>query len=417
MKIQKMILFFLLGGTVPAGAAGEKEYSLTVQPTIGGDVSSAPATGIVTRSGEGTFVIRLHNTCYGTNLRNVPTPLHPNSILTTSFSASINGVQHKIRLSYPASIVTPTGVVIGSDGNKAANAARALLRQQMSGKSGIPAFELTAEALEAPAGSRGAVYGNVAQIEIPASGVFEVDASGKIKRTGKLPSVSNIRFSQQMPAQSNQHPLLSNFIGFKNTLSGSVDAIALASDGSSMDINLSFPGAIGFCGGYKSPLMLFFNEDRPLFTGTSEFPIHPGKKTYWPEASSPGYFLVLDRNKDGRIDQREELFGDQDKGGSNGFVELAKFDRNKDKIIDKKDPVYNRLRLWNDADGDGKATPRELKTLREMRVESISLDYDGAFVRPIGQGAEERQKSTFQFKSKEGLMQTGVIVDVWLKTP
>nr|HRO68350.1 EF-hand domain-containing protein [Pseudobdellovibrionaceae bacterium] len=257
-------------------------------------------------------------------------------------------------------------------------------------------------------------------IEIPMTGVFATDDSGQIKRVGKMPSLGSFRFSQEMPNRTSPMQTLfgsSGAIGFQTSLTGSVDAVAMASDGSSIDVNLSFPGSRGFCGGYKSPLMLFFGEDRPSFKGISDFPIHPGKKTYWPEPGSAGYFLALDRDGNDRIDQRDELFGDQDKGGNNGFVELSKFDRNKDGIIDKKDAVYKRLRLWADADGDGISTPQEMKTLQEMRVESISLDYERNSVRPIGQTAEERQKSTFRFRTQDGVLQTGSIVDIWLKSP
>ncbi len=60
-------------------------------------------------------------------------------------------------------------------------------------------------------------------------------------------------------------------------------------------------------------------------------------------------FLALDRNGNGRFDDGRELFGDQH-GAVDGYEELARFDANADGIIDREDPVFDRLRLWH-ADG------------------------------------------------------------------
>jgi hypothetical protein len=54
--------------------------------------------------------------------------------------------------------------------------------------------------------------------------------------------------------------------------------------------------------------------------------------------------LAWDRNGNGRIDDGRELFGDQH-GAANGFAELAKFDDNRDGLIDSQDAVYQQLSL------------------------------------------------------------------------
>jgi hypothetical protein len=64
-------------------------------------------------------------------------------------------------------------------------------------------------------------------------------------------------------------------------------------------------------------------------------------------------YLALDRNGNGQIDDGSELFGDQH-GARNGFEELARFDDNRDGLIDSNDSVFDRLRLLYDRDGDGR---------------------------------------------------------------
>ena len=90
-------------------------------------------------------------------------------------------------------------------------------------------------------------------------------------------------------------------------------------------------------------------------------------------------FLVLDRNGNGRIDDGGELFGDQ-VILSNGFVSVSGFealkdlDLNGDGIIDSNDKAFDELRIWIDSTHDGLSQSGELKTLRELGIESISLE-------------------------------------------
>ncbi|MCG5500889.1 hypothetical protein [Ectothiorhodospira lacustris] len=83
------------------------------------------------------------------------------------------------------------------------------------------------------------------------------------------------------------------------------------------------------------------------------------------------WFLALDRNDNGVIDDGRELFGDQH-GAAHGFEELAKFDDNGDGVINAQDSVFERLRLFQmGADGS-----QRLKTLEEAGVAAIHLGYD-----------------------------------------
>lgn len=82
------------------------------------------------------------------------------------------------------------------------------------------------------------------------------------------------------------------------------------------------------------------------------------------------WFLALDRNNNGVIDDGRELFGDQH-GAANGFEELARFDDNQDGVINAEDSVFERLRLFRmDANGQ-----QQLKTLEQAGIAAIHLNY------------------------------------------
>ena len=86
--------------------------------------------------------------------------------------------------------------------------------------------------------------------------------------------------------------------------------------------------------------------------------------------------LVYDRNGNGVIDSGKELFGDQH-GAANGFEELAKFDDERNGVIDMKDTIYQDLKIWQDLNQNGYSEVKELKSIKEYGIDSIDLHKDG----------------------------------------
>ncbi|MGC5702526.1 hypothetical protein J4P02_20195 [Pseudomonas sp. NFXW11] len=109
------------------------------------------------------------------------------------------------------------------------------------------------------------------------------------------------------------------------------------------------------------------------FDGESQ-PIHTG----W--AGTNSGFLVMDRNKDGIINDGKELFGDRTplpNGGTapDGVIALAALDSNLDGFIDKNDSVWADLKIWQDINSNGISEANELQSLIDIGLKNINLSF------------------------------------------
>ncbi|HEX2252143.1 MAG TPA: hypothetical protein VHQ65_02620 [Thermoanaerobaculia bacterium] len=107
----------------------------------------------------------------------------------------------------------------------------------------------------------------------------------------------------------------------------------------------------------------------------------------WTAVGTGDAFLALDRNGNGTIDSGRELFGNfteqPPSAEPNGYRALAVFDQpagggDGDGRITAADPVFARLRLWIDANRDGRSQPEELLALPAAGVEALHVEYVSA---------------------------------------
>ena len=137
------------------------------------------------------------------------------------------------------------------------------------------------------------------------------------------------------------------------------------------------------------------------------------EKTGW--VSPDDGLLAIDLNKDGKIDNGTELFGNNTRlsngeTAANGFEALKEYDSNSDGVIDEFDRDFQALKVWQDLNLDGKTQELELKTLEELGITSINTDY----TEQSQQQNDNQLIQTGSFATADS--PSNELVDVWFQT-
>ncbi len=132
---------------------------------------------------------------------------------------------------------------------------------------------------------------------------------------------------------------------------------------------------------YVSPIAFDLNGDgvqtESIDKGVKFDILNTGKKVNTGWLSGEDGFLAIDKNKNGQIDDRSELFGGTSVG--EGFAKLESFDSNSDGIVNAQDALFNELKLWQDANQNGITDNGELVSLGSAGITDLLTSYTNVF--------------------------------------
>lgn len=341
-------------------------------------LSDMSVAGATQRTTTNNYTVRFRASCFGTNLRGVANPIAPNATVTMKGNISIDSKPPQaFSISFPAAAAL--------NNNNSAS---------------------TLSGYTLPSGSRAGFSGNLLVANIPSPVTSTVDpVTAKITVAQQRFKISDIQFSQVIPGGGG-----GSYYGYDGVLSSSAINLTQSTDGKIFDVETSFPGQEGFCGGFHSPLMVFLDEKIPKFENIVNFNMGHGLKTFWPEKNHAGYFLALPKN--GKVVSNKDLFGES-QDHPNGFENLATHDLNKDGVIDSKDPVFKKLVLWKDKAGKGIYSKKDSMPLAQV-IKSINLKFKPNITQ-VSANAEFRERSTIVLAKPTKATQNAYIVDVWFK--
>ena len=171
----------------------------------------------------------------------------------------------------------------------------------------------------------------------------------------------------------------------------------------------------------SSPIIIDFNRNGKIETSALSGSLHFdhdrngfAEQSGW--AAVDDGLLALDLDGNGQIDHGGELFGNQTllSDGSrakNGFEALKQYDSNGNGKIDAGDAVWQKLKIWRDANQDGYTDEGELVDLDGAGIKAINLKYNERNI------TDEHGHSHRQFGSVEWADGgQSAAVDVWFKT-
>lgn len=133
-----------------------------------------------------------------------------------------------------------------------------------------------------------------------------------------------------------------------------------------------------------------------------------GKSDEFSFVGSGSGFLVLDKNRDGIVNDGSELFGPS---SGNGFKELAQYDDDKNGWIDENDAIYSNLLIWtkNEA-GDENLYSMNAKDIGAIYLNGIESSFNLNNANYVKQGV--LKESSVYLKESGGV---GTIQEIDLK--
>ena len=121
---------------------------------------------------------------------------------------------------------------------------------------------------------------------------------------------------------------------------------------------------------FEDPLVINLSGNAELFDESSRsFDLDSdGQQEHILGLSSGVYYLGLDKNENGTIDDGSELFGAKT---GNGFGELAAYDDDNNGLIDANDSIFEKLVLWR----EGEWIPLENTQVQGMSLNAVATPF------------------------------------------
>ena len=391
--------------TFPDGSSTTWE----IKHAVNGDMTSAKtlatdAAGVTTVSGEGPLgtsiipVIRL--------TRDPDAATSSSSYVvqkgdTLSALAQADGVKLQDYLDANPQITHPNLINIGQVINRPANAV-AVPTSNLVSLNTATAGTPTGEAIPDSTSSGPSAAGNnlVSTVDYTAGANYSL--LGDVNTATGNAAVANYFTSDGLrPGNSNLGLNINASSGLGLKVPGSLGTNTTANDFSLFGSSLNNASAYNFNLYPVDPLVLDLNGDGVKLTNFADAPVlfdadNDGgslEQTGW--VSAQDGIVVHDLNGDGKINNIRETLSEYYSGVagsagiagtkpfSNGFTALKSLDPNADNQFTSVDAAWSQLRVWVDANHDGKTDAGELKTFAALGITAINLN-------SVGQSGEVR---------------------------
>jgi hypothetical protein len=158
----------------------------------------------------------------------------------------------------------------------------------------------------------------------------------------------------------------------------SLEAVATESDGSTASRSVT----IGIDGTTVAPVAIDLHNDGIEYLARDAGVVFEDQATGEAMATawvgSDDGLLVIDENRSGTVDGvHEYVFTRWSETAETDMQAIAEvFDTDGNQILDANDEAWEQFAVWQDADSDGTTDAGEMRSLDDLGIKSISLDYN-----------------------------------------